>query len=93
MQRIYDVCHWNDLRWCDTLHTKFHDGQFRNASNIKGYYLKNGRGCSLVVLIEGFFNHAVKMASYGMVYIPVLIMIGSGIRAILRAIPQRFERT
>jgi hypothetical protein len=34
----------------------------------------------------------VEMASSGMIYIPILMTIGSGIRIILRVIPQQFER-
>jgi hypothetical protein len=45
----------------------------------------------LVLLMrEGFFKYAVEMASGGMVYVPSLKTIGSGIRVIL--VPQQFER-
>jgi hypothetical protein len=37
-------------------------------------------------------KYAVEMASDGMIYIPSLMTIGSGIRVILRVLPQQFER-
>jgi hypothetical protein len=33
MGRIYDVCHWDNLRW-HGIYTKFHADLFRNWSNI-----------------------------------------------------------
>jgi hypothetical protein len=46
----------------------------------------------LVLQLRGTFNYAVEMASGGMIYIPGLMMIGSGIQVILRALAQQFER-
>jgi hypothetical protein len=37
-------------------------------------------------------KYASKMAPGGMIHIPSLIMIGSGIQVILRVLPQQFER-
>jgi hypothetical protein len=37
-------------------------------------------------------KYTVEMASGGMIYIPSLMTIGSGIRVILRALPKQFER-
>jgi hypothetical protein len=37
-------------------------------------------------------KYTVEMASGGMIYIPSLMTIGSGIRVILRILPQQFER-
>jgi hypothetical protein len=36
-------------------------------------------------------KYAVEMTSGGITYMPSLITIGSGIRVILRALPQQFE--
>jgi hypothetical protein len=40
----------------------------------------------------GFRKYAVMMASGGMIYIPTFMMIPSGIKVILRLLPQQFER-
>jgi hypothetical protein len=47
----------------------------------------------LVLLIGGifFFKYAVEMVSGVMMYIPSFMTIGSGIRVILRLLPQQFE--
>jgi hypothetical protein len=37
-------------------------------------------------------NYTVEMASDGVMYIPSFIKIGSGIKVILRLLPQQFER-
>jgi hypothetical protein len=36
--------------------------------------------------------YAIEMASGGMIYIPSLMTIGSGIHVILRVLSQQFER-
>jgi hypothetical protein len=42
--------------------------------------------------MEGIYDIASEMASGDMIYIPSFTTIGSGIRVILRIIPQQFER-
>jgi hypothetical protein len=37
-------------------------------------------------------KYTIQMASGGIMYVPGLITIGSGIRVILRVLPQHFER-
>jgi hypothetical protein len=37
-------------------------------------------------------KYTVEMASGGMIYVPRLVTIGSGIRMILRVLPQQFQR-
>jgi hypothetical protein len=34
MREIYELCHWDGLRWHD-IHTKFREDWFRNSGNIK----------------------------------------------------------
>jgi hypothetical protein len=48
MRRIYEVCHWDGLKW-HYIHAKFHDDQFRHSSNIRviSYYINNFRVCSI----------------------------------------------
>jgi hypothetical protein len=36
--------------------------------------------------------YTIEMASVGMIYVPSFMTIGSGMRVILRVLPQQFER-
>jgi hypothetical protein len=38
-----------------------------------------------------FVRKAVETASYGMIFIPSIMTIGSGIQVVLRLLPQQFE--
>jgi hypothetical protein len=57
--------------------TKFHDDRIKNSSNIKDIT----SSCEAVVLILLMWgiSYAAQIASGGMMYIPSLMTIGSGI--------------
>jgi hypothetical protein len=59
-------------------------------NTIKQYKL---RGCSVGIADgKGFMKYTVEMDSGGKIYIPSFMTIGSGIRVILKVLPQQFER-
>jgi hypothetical protein len=83
---------WGGLRWHDT-HTKFHEDWFGPSSNIK-VITSTIREATVLVLLIGRNYYSclwVDLRRLDM-YIPSFMTTDSGIRVILRVLPQQLER-
>jgi hypothetical protein len=66
----------------------FYDDRLRNSSDIN-VIASTILGARSVGVADG--KDAVEMVSGGMISIPSLVAIGSGIEVTLRALPQQYE--
>jgi hypothetical protein len=69
-------------------HINFCDNRFRNSSNIKDITSTVLVAVLLVILMREIFKCTIEMTSGVMIYMLSLTPTGSGIRVILRVLPQ-----
>jgi hypothetical protein len=88
--RLYDVCHWDSLRW--------HDIYIYIYIYIKPSFTKIGRGVQTIKGLpqkferlqcwyywwKGSMKCATEMGSGGMAYLPTFMKTGRGVKVILR---------
>jgi hypothetical protein len=80
---IYEVHCWDGLRW-HYVHTESHDDQFRHSSNIEGITSTVWEAVVLVLLVRGIYNVRHWDGVSGMIFLPSIMKIGTGLQAILR---------
>jgi hypothetical protein len=92
--RIYDIYLWDDLRWHDKYIPSFMTIVSGIQVILRIFPQQLERLQCWYYWWRGFLKYAADIISGGMMYehIPSLMTIGSGIRAILSALPQQFER-
>jgi hypothetical protein len=61
MGGIYEISHWNGLRWHD-IHTKFHNDQFRHSSDIKVITSTIWEDAVLVLLMWEVYSTSLRRA-------------------------------
>jgi hypothetical protein len=75
---------WPQMAWHILVHTKFHDDRLKNSSNIEDI-TSTCEAVVLILLMRGI-SYAAQMISGGMIYIPSLMTIGSGITVIITSV-------
>jgi hypothetical protein len=90
MGGIYEARRGGGVKWHDIrVHTKLHDDWFLIQAILK-FCLSNSRRSNAGISTGGgIYEVCLEIASYGMIYLPSFMEIGSGIRVLL---PQQFER-
>jgi hypothetical protein len=88
---LWSKC-WDGLRWHD-MYTKFHEDWFGYSGNIKVITLTVSEAAVLVLLRGMIYDvyHWDDLRWHNM-HMPYFMTISSGIKVILRVIPQKFER-